>query len=169
MADWTPSRGQNAFQNVGSAGGIGWIAEQLGLWNGNRNYNTNCADQPVNRYELGLIQANEAKDMEIAILKSENFTNSKINELGTQTRAALDAIRTELRDQAVYNATNTATIGCIGNQVQQLQAAFNNLTQVGVPCSNVITRTGCSRGSGDIDINVIVEQIANAFAARMAA
>jgi hypothetical protein len=43
------------------------------------------------------------------------------------------AVEKSICDQAVYNATNTATIGCIANQVNQLMA----LTKLVIPNSSI--------------------------------
>ena len=47
--------------------------------------------------------------------------------------AQINALQAQLAQQAVYNATNTATIGCIQNQVNQLLG----LTKLVVPNTSV--------------------------------
>ena len=47
--------------------------------------------------------------------------------------AKVGAIEKEICDQRVYNATNTATIGCIASQVNQLMS----LTKVVIPNTSV--------------------------------
>lgn len=106
---------------------------------------TSCSENtPVTRYELELQQQIAARDSEIADLKSSQYTDQKLVEVYTN----LDRKANELRDiiqrnkdeqyainlqQAVYNGTNTATIACIQNQVNQLLG----LTKLVVPNSSV--------------------------------
>lgn len=108
-------------------------------------YKGSCSENtPVTRYELELQQQIAAKDSEIADLKSSQYTDQKLVEVYT----ALDRKANELRDQirqnkdeqyainlqqAVYNGTNTATIGCIQNQVNQLLG----LTKLVIPNGSV--------------------------------
>ena len=49
----------------------------------------------------------------------------------------INAIKDELRNIAVYQATNTATISCLSNQVNGIQAVLNGLTKTVIPKSNV--------------------------------
>lgn len=107
-----PSQGQANFNTVGAAGGIGWIAEKTGILNGlplnwGRNGGGCCSpmDQPVTRYELGMEQALAAKDSEIALLKSNIFTDQKITETYKELRGMISTLQEVAAQQAV---TNTA-------------------------------------------------------------
>ena len=79
-------------------------------------------DKPVTRFEMGLYQQLNAKDNEITGLKSAQYTDRVASGLQAQIGA-----------QAVYNATMNATIGCIQNQVTQLQG----ITKMVVPNANI--------------------------------
>lgn len=57
----------------------------------------------VNRYELGLEQANAAKDAEIALLKANTYNDQKALELYKYFDGEVKAIRAELAAQAVVN------------------------------------------------------------------
>lgn len=112
-----PSQGQVNFNTVGAAGGIGWIAEKTGLLGGNGgglfNFggNRNCSpmDQPVTRYELGMEQALAAKDSEIALLKSNIFTDQKITETYKELRGMISNLQEVAAQQAITNtAVNAA-------------------------------------------------------------
>ena len=46
---------------------------------------------------------------------------NKIGEVSAEVRANKDAQTAVNMEQAVYNGTNTATIGCIKNEIAQLQ------------------------------------------------
>jgi hypothetical protein len=59
--------------------------------------------------------------------------DSKILDLYTYVNGKFTSIEKELCDQKVYNATNTATIGCIANQVNQLMS----LTKLVIPNTSI--------------------------------
>lgn len=105
-------------------GGIG------GLFNNNCNGSDN---NMVNRYELGLENKISEKDMEIAYLKGQNATDTKLLELYKYVDGKFGVIEKELCDQKVYNATNIATVNCISGQVAQLMA----LTKLVVPIASI--------------------------------
>lgn len=63
-----------------------------------------CSDNMlVNRYELGLEQANAAKDAEISLLKANTYNDQKSLELYKFFDGEVKAIRAELAAQAVVN------------------------------------------------------------------
>lgn len=112
-----PSQGQVNFNSVGAAGGIGWIAEKTGILGGNGslfnwgNKNNFCSpmDQAVTRYELGMEQALAAKDSEIALLKSNIFTDQKITESYKELRGMISNLQEVAAQQAITNtAVNAA-------------------------------------------------------------
>jgi hypothetical protein len=81
-----------------------------------------------------------AKDAEIAALKSaielrdaNTYTDQKLLEVYRYVDGRIDGVNAAINAQAVYNATNSATIGCINNQVATLMA----LTKVVVPTSSI--------------------------------
>jgi enhancing lycopene biosynthesis protein 2 len=91
----------------------------------------------VNRYEA-------AKDARIAELETQNkllesniYTDGKIADvyerLNTKFDAKISCLEAQIGQQAVYNATNNATIGCLSNQVAQLLA----LTKTVIPAENI--------------------------------
>ena len=108
----------------------GGLGNLLGGWNGNCNCNEN---QVVTRYELDLQNQIASKDGHIALLESNIYTDQKLNDLRNYIDAKVAVVEGAVNAQAVYNATNTATIGCIQNQVAQLQS----LTKCVIPITNV--------------------------------
>lgn len=94
------------------------IASFLGLNAGNilngwgRNGGGGCCspvDQPVTRYELGMEQAIAAKDSEIALLKSNIFTDQKITETYKELRGMIAGLQEVAAQQAITNtAVNAA-------------------------------------------------------------
>lgn len=98
----------------------------------------------VNRFELEQERTIANKDMEIAYWRGQDETNRKISDAYANLETRINSLSAEVRankdeqsginlQQAVYNGTNTATIGCIQNQVAQLQG----LTKLVVPNSSV--------------------------------
>lgn len=152
--------GQNQG-NWNSAGGILGAASFFGINAGNilgrngwgcNNDGYGCSDNtPVNRYELNLVTSLGAKDSEIALLKADKYTDQKIVEAVAYLQGEIGKVATKLENfkdaqnavnlqQATYNATATANIGCIGHQVAQLQSMFNLV----VP-SNKVCDTCCNQ------------------------
>lgn len=109
----------------------------------------NCSEnQPITRYELGMALQLNTKDNEIALLKADKYTDEKLVEVYTKLDKQGNDIRAEIRankdeqaginlNQAVYNGTNSAAIGCIQQSLAGLQAAFNSVTKLVIPNSNV--------------------------------
>lgn len=93
-----------------------------------------CSDnQPVTRYELDMENKIVSKDSEIALLKSNIYTDQKITDVFERLSTRIRGVEDQVAAQAVYNATNTATLSCIQAQVAQLQG----LTKLIVPIANV--------------------------------
>ena len=153
------SQGQGNYNTFGASAGI---ASFLGLNAGNilggmnGYYNRNAPvevitseDRPVSRYEAGMMDKLAAKDSEIALLKGHNYTDQKIVETTAYLMGKIGDLEKEVRnnkdaqqavnmEQAVYNGTNTATIGCLKQQIAQLMS----LSELVVPASRVCD-TGC--------------------------
>lgn len=88
-------------------------------------------DHFVNRYEMNLVRELQNKDTALAISESEKYTDKKMVEVYNALNAQDKAIRAdvaanyrEFRDftdqQSTYNGVNTATLGCMKNQIDQL-------------------------------------------------
>lgn len=107
--------------------------------------NSNCSENmPVNRYEMTMNQQLAQKDMEISYWRGQDETNRKITDAYAKLEGRINAVDAKVdrnRDeqcavnmqQAVYNGTNTAAIGCIQNQIAQLFG----LTQLKIPNGSV--------------------------------
>ena len=137
-----------ASKSTAGAGlGLGIAGTALGLLNGGLGSILGlggcgaagvCSENmPVSRYELDLENKIVGKDSEIALLKSERYTDEKIIEAYKDITGQLNAFKAEQAaintQQAVYNATNTGAISCLQGQVAQLQS----LTKIIVPISSV--------------------------------
>lgn len=109
---------------VGIAGTAMSVLNALGgaaaLMGGNRS--TDPGDKPVTRYEMGLFQQINAKDIEISELRSNRYTDSVANGLQQQ-----------ISGQLAWNATQNATLGALQGQISQLQS----MTRIVVPNENL--------------------------------
>ena len=126
---------------AGSGLGLGIAGTALGVLNGGLGnilggLTNNCGcgnNQYVNRYEMELENKIINRDSEIALLKSNIYTDQKIADVYERLNAKIGGVEAGLSTQAVYNATNTATINCIQGQVAQLYG----LTKMVVPNTSV--------------------------------
>jgi hypothetical protein len=94
--------------------------------------NCGCSENmAVNRYEMTMSQQLAQKDMEISYWRGQDETNRKISDAYAKLEGRINAVDAKVdrnRDeqcavnmqQAVYNGTNTAAIGCIQGQIAQL-------------------------------------------------
>lgn len=114
------------------SGGLNGIGGILG--NGSRMSGCGCnEDHVVNRYEA-------QKDAEIASLRNQvmlrdanTYVDQKLLEVYRNMDSRFANVEGQIAQQAVYNATNTATLGCIQGQVAQLMS----LTKTVIPTSSI--------------------------------
>ena len=124
---------------AGSGLGLGIAGTALGVLNGGLGnlfggMANNCSDnQFINRYELEMENKIVAKDGEIALLKSNIYTDQKIAEVYERLNNKIAGVEAAVNTQAVVNATMTGTISCMQGQIAQLQS----LTKLVVPNSSV--------------------------------
>lgn len=131
------------FASKGVAGtglGLGIAGTALGLMNGcgvlGGLFNgVGCCSEntAVNRYELNLTQEIANKDARIGLLESQVYVDQKLTDVVKDYTAQINNLKSQINAQAVYNATNTATISCINSQIAQLQS----LTKLVVPNTSV--------------------------------
>lgn len=102
------------------------------------------SDHLVSRYEMDLMQANETLKSDLMKEKSERYTDGvgialykelqgNLNEFKGVVNSRFTNVEAQLATQAVYNATNTATLGCLQSQVAQLQG----MTKMVIPKTSV--------------------------------
>ena len=137
---------------AGSGLGLGIAGTALGVLNGGLGNilggltgNCGCGNnQYINRYEMELENKIVNKDSEIALLKSNIYTDQKIADVYERLNAKIEATTAgvncridgayaQLNQQAVMNATITANLGCMAQQIAQLQG----LTKLVVPNTSV--------------------------------
>ena len=103
---------------LGALAGAGGLAELLGLHPGGGD----PGDRPVTRHEMDLYQQINAKDSEIVLLKSKEYSDAVANGLQMQ-----------IGQQAVWNATQQGVMALLQNQVTQLFG----LAKLGIPEGNI--------------------------------
>ena len=125
---------------AGSGLGLGIAGTALGLLNGGLGnifggtMNCGCSENNfVNRYELEMENKIVGKDSEIALLKSNIYTDQKIADVYERLNTKISGVEAAVNTQAVVNATMTGTISCMQGQIAQLQG----LTKLVVPNTSV--------------------------------
>lgn len=126
---------------AGSGLGLGIAGTALGLLNGGLGNilgvgynNCGCSENVmVNRYELNQESKIAKLETEVALRDANIFTDQKIADVYERLDNKIRGLEAGLNAQAVYNATNTATINCIQGQVAQLFG----LTKLVVPNTSV--------------------------------
>ena len=134
MAEFASKGVAGSGLGLGIAGtALGVLGGGLGnLFNGFGNYG--CSDNaPVTRYELGMENKLIQKDSEIALLKSNIYTDQKIADVYERLNLKIGGVEAAVNTQAVFNATLNGTINCMQGQI----AALQGLTKTIVPITNV--------------------------------
>lgn len=136
---------------AGSGLGLGIAGTALGVLNGGLGNlfgglnNCGCSENNlINRYELELENKIVNKDTEIALLKSNIYTDQKIAEVYERLNTKINGVEAVVNTQAVVNASMTGVINCMQGQIAQLQG----LTKLVVPNTSVCP------GWGDVNITV---------------
>lgn len=158
MAEFASKGVAGAGLGLGIAGTALGILDGLGglggLALGNRAGVAVCSENTgVNRFELTQSKELAQKDMEIAYWRGQDETNRKISDAYAKLESRINGVAAEVRankdeqnginlQQAVYNGTNTAALGCLQNQVN----ALLGMTKRVVPNSSVCP------GWGDVTI-----------------
>lgn len=90
-------------------------------------------DHLVNRYEAAQQARIAELETEVKLRDANTYTDSKILDLYRYVDGKFGCVEAQIAQQAVYNATNTATLSCLQNQV----AALQGLTKVVIPTSSI--------------------------------
>jgi hypothetical protein len=130
-----------ASKGVSGAGlGLGIAGTALGLLNGGlgnilgNGSNAACSENHViNRYEAAQSARIAELETEVKLRDANIYTDGKMLELYKYVDGKLSAVEGQICQQNVYNATNTATISCMSNQIAQLMS----LTKLVVPNGSI--------------------------------
>ena len=127
---------------AGSGLGLGIAGTALGVLNGGLGNllggvmggNCGCSENmPVSRYELGQEAKIADLQSQIALRDANTYNDQKLLEVYKYFDGKLEGINHRMCDQAVWNATQTATINCMTGQIAQLYG----LTKLVVPNGSV--------------------------------
>lgn len=126
---------------AGSGLGLGIAGTALGVLNGGLGNllggmcnNNGCGNNAyINRYELEMENKIVTKDSEIALLKSNIYTDQKIADVYERLNTKIGGVESAVNTQAVYNATMNGAINCMQGQIAQLYG----LTKLVVPNTSV--------------------------------
>lgn len=142
---------ENKYASKGVAGtGLGLAIGALGVEAlrggfGNILGGNNCeGGHAVSRYEASQAARIAELETEVKLRDANTYTDGKILELYKYFDGKVSVIEGQICQQNVYNATNTAALGCIQGQIAQLMS----LTKVVVPNSSVCP------GWGDVTVSV---------------
>lgn len=138
----------NAGLTTGIIGTVlGAMAGGSGLLSGLSNTSPN-GNNYVNRYELDMQMGYEKQIQELSLknaaLEADKISDAKdvevyrtlrqeMNNMNDKLSARINFCEGSINAQAVYNATNTANIGCIQRQVYELQA----MTKTVIPNTSI--------------------------------
>lgn len=120
---------------VGSAGALGLLSGMLGNGNNNRNGARNPEDKPVTRYEMSLIRESIAKDNEITLLKSQQYTDRGM--AGVQQQIAM---------QQSWNAVQQ-------NNIAMMQKQLSDITKFVVPITSIDPAPATSQSTQSTQTN----------------
>ena len=130
---------------AGSGLGLGIAGTALGVLNGGLGNvlggivpgmaRTGCCseDHMVNRYEAAQSARIAELETEVKLRDANTYTDSKILDLYRYVDGKFGCVEGQIAQQAVYNATNTATLTCLQQQV----AALQGLTKVVIPTASI--------------------------------
>lgn len=131
-----------ASRGVANTGlGLGIAGTALGLLSGGLNGlgifgGRNMSDpsnQFITRYEMETENKLQDAMQKNALLEANIYTDQKLSDVYARLDGKIRANENAIAQQAVYNATNNATISCLQSQVAQLQA----MTKMVIPSDNV--------------------------------
>lgn len=125
--------GANNSISGGEAAAIAAIPAMASIAAGVSAHGTCNEDHTVNRYEAAQAARIAELETEVKLRDANTYTDNKMLDMYQYVDGRLRNVESQICDQKVYNATNTATIGCIANQV----AALSALTKIVVPADNV--------------------------------
>ena len=130
---------ENKYASKGVAGtglGLGIAGTALGVMAGGLNGTGGLfgnGNYAYNRAEAEKDARIAALETEVKLRDANIFTTDLMNKFRDYVDGKFAAVEGELCQQRVYNATNTAAIGCINSQIAQLMS----LTKLVIPNGSV--------------------------------
>lgn len=125
--------GLGVLNTLGGAG-LGGILGNWGCgYNNGCNNGYNYGGVYANRYEMGLESEIARLRSDIALRDANIYNDQKLLEVYKYFDGKIEGINAKLCEQAVYNATQTSAMNCMGGQIAQLYG----LTKLIVPATNI--------------------------------
>jgi hypothetical protein len=87
----------------------------------------------VNRYEASQSARIAELETEVKLRDANTFTMGEMGKLRDYVDSRFSSVESQICQQSVYNATNTATLNCLANQIAVLQG----LTKTIIPADNI--------------------------------
>lgn len=141
MAEFASNAKGNTGVALGATGlGLGSLAllGGNGILGGLFGGNCGCSENmTINRYELGQEQKIAELTADKKLLEATIYTDGKLNDFRNYVDAKFAGVDARMNAQDVYNATNTAALGCVNGQIANLQSVLNGITKCVVPITAV--------------------------------
>lgn len=150
--EWTAGRGTEALGIIGTSlggiavAGMSLLANKQASANNNNtaamdtlaavaalNAANSGTEHTVSRYEAAQAARIAELETEVKLRDANTYTDSKILETYQYIDGRLRNVEGQICQQNVWNATQTATIGCMAEQI----AALNGMTKLVIPKTNV--------------------------------
>lgn len=150
--EWTAGRGTEALGIIGTSlggiavAGMSLLANKQGHSNNNNATmdtlaavaalsaaNNSGTEHTVSRYEASQAARIAELETEVKLRDANTYTDSKILETYQYVDGRLRGIESQICQQNVWNATQTATMNCMAEQI----AALNGMTKLVIPKTNV--------------------------------
>lgn len=130
--EWVAGRGTQALGIIGTVLGGAAVAGLPLFAGANRNAG-NPDNQPVSKYEAAQAARIAELETEVKLRDANTYTDGKILETYQYIDGRLRGIESQICQQNVWNATQTATMSCMASQI----AALNGMTKMVIPKGNV--------------------------------
>lgn len=95
--------------------------------------NGDAGSQPVSRFEMEQAQKIAQLESSIALRDANTYSDQKLLEVYRYFDGKLGKVDEQLKNVEVYQATNTATLSCMGQQIAGLQSVLGSITKIVVP------------------------------------
>ena len=130
--EWVAGRGTQAMSIIGMVlGGLAVAGAPLVAGAGRNAENPD--NPPVSKYEAAQAARIAELEAEVKLRDANTYTDGKILETYQYIDGRLRGVESQICQQNVWNATQTATMSCMANQI----AALNGMTKMVIPKGNV--------------------------------
>lgn len=101
-------------------------------------------DHGYDRYDAGKDARIAELETEVKLRDANTYTLGEVGKLRDYMERRFDRVEHELGEQKAYNATNTATLSCMGQQINGIQGVLAAITKTVIPkdviCPEVMPR-----------------------------